>query len=58
MAVFKLPEKPEVRYIKRLVGMPDEVLRTQEGRRLGQAGGRFGGLRAGSGRWSISRPCR
>ncbi len=31
VAVFKLPEKPEVRYIKRLVGMPDEVLRIQEG---------------------------
>src|SRR5262249_14637087 len=30
-AVFKLPEKPEVRYIKRLAGMPDEVLRIQEG---------------------------
>ncbi len=31
VAVFKLPEKPEVRYIKRLVGMPNEVLRIQEG---------------------------
>jgi signal peptidase I len=31
VAVFKLPEKPEVRYIKRLVGMPGEVLRIQEG---------------------------
>ncbi len=31
VAVFKLPEKPEVRYIKRLVGMPDEVLRIQGG---------------------------
>ena len=31
VAVFKLPEKPEVRYIKRLVGMPDEVLRIRGG---------------------------
>ena len=31
VAVFKLPEKPEVRFIKRLVGMPDEVLRIQGG---------------------------
>jgi signal peptidase I len=31
VAVFKLPEEPEVRYIKRLVGMPDEVLRIQGG---------------------------
>lgn len=31
VAVFKLPEEPEVRYIKRLVGMPDEVLRIREG---------------------------
>jgi hypothetical protein len=31
VAVFKLPEKPEVRYIKRLVGMPNEVLRIQGG---------------------------
>ncbi len=31
VAVFKLPEKPEVRYIKRLVGMPNEVLRIQAG---------------------------
>lgn len=31
VAVFKLPEDPEVRYIKRLVGMPDEVLRIQGG---------------------------
>src|SRR5262249_54857949 len=30
-AVFKLPEEPEVRYIKRLVGMPGEVVRIQEG---------------------------
>src|SRR5690606_27897113 len=27
VAVFKLPEEPEVRYIKRLVGMPGETLR-------------------------------
>jgi signal peptidase I len=27
VAVFKQPEEPEVRFIKRLVGMPDEVLR-------------------------------
>lgn len=31
VAVFKLPEEPDVRYIKRLVGMPDEVLRIQRG---------------------------
>jgi signal peptidase I len=31
VAVFKLPEEPEVRYIKRLVGMPNEVLRIQGG---------------------------
>ena len=29
VAVFKLPEEPEVRYIKRLVGMPDENLRSR-----------------------------
>ena len=31
VAVFKLPEEPEVRYIKRLVGMPGEVLRVRSG---------------------------
>jgi signal peptidase I len=31
VAVFKLPEEPEVRYIKRLVGMPEEVLRIEGG---------------------------
>lgn len=31
VAVFKLPEEPDIRYIKRLVGMPDEVLRIQGG---------------------------
>jgi signal peptidase I len=31
VAVFKLPEEPEVRYIKRLVGMPNEVMRIQGG---------------------------
>jgi signal peptidase I len=31
VAVFKLPEEPEVRYIKRLVGMPDEVIRITGG---------------------------
>jgi signal peptidase I len=31
VAVFKLPEEPEVRYIKRLVGMPNEVIRIQGG---------------------------
>lgn len=31
VAVFKLPEKPEVRYIKRLVGMPNETLRIYQG---------------------------
>ncbi len=31
VAVFKQPEEPEVRFIKRVVGMPDEVLRIQGG---------------------------
>ena len=31
VAVFKLPEEPEVRYIKRLVGMPNEVIRVDAG---------------------------
>jgi signal peptidase I len=31
VAVFKLPEEPEVRYIKRLVGMPNEVIRIEGG---------------------------
>ena len=31
IAVFKLPEEPEVRYIKRLVGMPNEVIRIDGG---------------------------
>jgi signal peptidase I len=31
VAVFKLPEEPEVRYIKRLVGMPNEVVRIDGG---------------------------
>jgi signal peptidase I len=31
VAVFRLPEDPEVRYIKRLVGMPDEIIRIQQG---------------------------
>ncbi len=31
IAVFKLPEDPEVRYIKRMVGMPDETLRILRG---------------------------
>jgi signal peptidase I len=31
VAVFKLPEEPEVRYIKRLVGMPNEVIRIDGG---------------------------
>src|SRR5437660_1634780 len=30
-AVFKLPEEPGVRYIKRLVGMPNETLRLHQG---------------------------
>jgi signal peptidase I len=31
IAVFKLPEEPEVRYIKRMVGMPNEVVRILRG---------------------------
>ena len=31
IAVFKVPEEPEVRYIKRLIGMPDEVVRIHRG---------------------------
>ena len=31
VAVFKLPEEPEIRYIKRLVGMPGEILRILRG---------------------------
>jgi signal peptidase I len=31
VVVFKLPEEPEVRYIKRLVGMPNEILRIHQG---------------------------
>lgn len=31
VAVFKVPEEPEVRYIKRLIGMPDEVVRIHRG---------------------------
>jgi len=31
VTVFKLPEDPSTRYIKRLVGMPGEVLRIQQG---------------------------
>jgi signal peptidase I len=31
VAVFKLPEEPEVRYIKRLVGMPNEAIRIERG---------------------------
>lgn len=31
VGVFKLPENPEIRYIKRTVGMPNEVIRIQGG---------------------------
>lgn len=31
VTVFRLPEDPSVRYIKRLIGMPGEVLRIQRG---------------------------
>lgn len=31
VAVFKLPEEPEVRYIKRLVGKPNEIVRIHRG---------------------------
>ncbi len=31
VTVFKLPEEPEVRYIKRMVGMPNEAIRIEGG---------------------------
>ncbi len=31
VVVFKLPEEPEIRYIKRLIGLPEEVVRIQAG---------------------------
>jgi len=31
VTVFKLPEEPEIRYIKRLVGLPNEVIRIEGG---------------------------
>ncbi len=31
VAVFKLPEEPEVRYIKRMVGVPNEIIRIEAG---------------------------
>ena len=31
VAVFRLPEDPQIRYIKRLVGMPNEIVRIQQG---------------------------
>jgi signal peptidase I len=31
IVVFKLPEEPEIRYIKRLIGLPDEVVRIEAG---------------------------
>ncbi|QEH33759.1 signal peptidase I [Aquisphaera giovannonii] len=31
IAVFKVPEEPEVRYIKRQVGLPSEIVRLQQG---------------------------
>ena len=58
VAVFKLPEEPEVRYIKRLVGMPDEVLRIRGGDIWVRPSGvrRPSGARCG--RSGTSRPCR
>jgi signal peptidase I len=41
VAVFKLPEEPEVRYIKRMVGLPGETIRISQGdlwRRGGDSG--------------------
>jgi signal peptidase I len=48
VAVFKLPEEPEVRYIKRLVGLPEETIRIQQGdlwRRAHDEAGPFQRLR-------------
>ena len=59
VAVFKLPEEPEVRYIKRLVGMPDEVVRIQGGDIWVKPAGRGRAVPSGrSGRWTTSRRCR
>jgi signal peptidase I len=44
VAVFKLPEEPEVRYIKRLVGMPNEVIRIDGGDLWVQAADHFAGF--------------
>ncbi len=46
VAVFKLPEEPEVRYIKRLVGMPNEVIRIQGGDLWGKGARQPGRFRA------------
>jgi signal peptidase I len=48
VAVFKLPEEPEVRYIKRMVGLPGETIRIGQGdlwRRGGGDSGPFQRLR-------------
>ena len=59
VAVFKLPEEPEVRYIKRLVGMPEEVIRIQQGDLWRTAARRARASSSGSaGPSGISRRCR
>ena len=59
VAVFKLPEEPEVRYIKRLVGMPNEVMRIEAGDLWVRPARWLGRVSSGcAGRSTISRRCR
>ena len=58
VAVFKLPEEPEVRYIKRLVGMPNEVIRIDGGDLWVQPPDQSRLVSSGCcGRSTINRPC-
>ena len=55
VTVFRLPEDPQIRYIKRLVGMPEEIIRIQQGdiwRRPSNGSAPFSGCADRSGtRW-------